>query len=148
MEKELETAAIKEATQHLYTAFETLDFKAAAYYLTEDCDYITFNGQHIKGREAYIRMHENLMNNFVFRGAKLEGHIEDIRFINDTTAIVIATGAIRFRWQRQTPKNRQSINTSVWIQTSEGEWRMTSFHNSRIKKTGPFIRWMMKRGKF
>jgi len=147
MEKELEIAAIKEANQHIYNAFETLDFKAAAYYLTDNCDYVTFNGLHIKGRGAYIRLHENLMNNFVFRGAKLEGQIEDIRFINDSTAIVIATGAIRFRWQRQAPKNRQSINTSVWIQTSEGEWRMTAFHNSRIKKTAPFVRWMMRRGK-
>lgn len=147
MEKELEIEAIKEANQHIYRAFETLDFKAAAYYLTEDCDYITFNGMHIKGREAYIRMHENLMNNFVFRGARLEGQIEDIRFINDTTAIVIATGAIRFRWQRQAPKSRQSINTSVWVKTSEGEWRMTSFHNCRIKKTGAFARWMMRRVK-
>jgi len=147
MNREWDIKAIREANESIYKAFETLDFKAAAYYLTDDCDYITFNGMHIKGREEYIRSHAELMNNFVFRGAKLEAHIDQLRFLNDTTAIVIATGAIRFRWQREAPKNRQSINTSVWIKTSEGEWRLTSFHNCRIRKIGRFARWMMKRGR-
>lgn len=128
-------AAIQQANEAIYRAFETLDFKTAGHYLTEDCDYITFNGVHLKGRAAYIALHEALMNNFLFRGARLEGQIEQIRFLNDTTAVVIATGAIRFRWQKKAPQSRRSINTSVWIK-QEAQWRLTAFHNCRIKKMG------------
>jgi uncharacterized protein (TIGR02246 family) len=84
------------------------------------------------------------MNNFFFRGAKLESKIRDIRFLNSTTAIVIVTGAIKFRWQKKAPQSRQSINTNVWVKETDGQWRLTAFHNCRIKAISPFIKWMMK----
>ncbi|HVI44474.1 MAG TPA: SgcJ/EcaC family oxidoreductase [Chitinophaga sp.] len=136
--------AIGRANENLYRAFETKDFKTAAQYLTEDCDYITFNGMHLKGRQAYIDTHEQMMNNFIFRGAILDGKIEQIRFLNDTTAIVIATGAIRFRWQKKTPENRLSINTNIWTKNESGQWQLTAFQNTRVKKIGRMAKLLMK----
>ena len=138
MTKETNIEAIKQANDEIFKAFETLDFLAAARHLTPDCDYITFNGMHIESREAYIQMHGEMMNNFMFKGAKLEGQLQKIRFLNDTTAIVIGTGAIRFRWQKKAPRSRQSINTSIWVKNDQGAWQLTAFHNCRIKKI-PFI---------
>ncbi len=99
-----EINAIRQANNAIYHSFRTLDFRGAAVYLTEDCDYITFNGMHLKGREEYITLHEQLMNNFMFKGARLHGQIEQVRFLNENVAIVAATGAIRFRWQKKYPK--------------------------------------------
>lgn len=147
MDNQVSIEAIQQANLEISNAFETLDFTNASRYLTKDCDYITFNGIHLKGREEYIQAHEELMNNFMFRGAKLEGQIEQIRFLNETTAIVIATGGIRFRWQKQVPKSRQSINTTVWVSDAAGEWQLTAFHNCRIKKIGRFAGWLLKLGK-
>ena len=147
MNTEANMKAIRQANTEIYKVFETLDFKAAARYITEDCDYITFNGMHLKGRAAYIQAHEELMNNFMFKGAKLEGQIQQIRFPNETTAIVIATGAIQFRWQKKAPQSRQSINTSVWVKDPEGQWLLTAFHNCRIKKIGRFASWLLTFGK-
>jgi hypothetical protein len=45
-----------------------------------------------------------------------------------TTAIVIATGAIRFRWQKKAPRSRQ----------------LTAFHNCRVQKIPLVGRLMMK----
>ncbi len=93
-------------------------------------------------------MHENLMNNFVFRGAKLKDNPKN-RFINDTTAIVIATGAIRFRWQRQSSE-KSSIDQYIRMDTDK--WQANEndilFTIVASKKAGPFIRWMMRQGKF
>ena len=142
--KEKEIAAIIAANAIIIKAFETHDFKAASVYLTEDCDYITFNGDHLKGREAYIKTHDELMQSFFFKEAQLEGHVKEIRFLNDITAIVIATGAIRFRWQKTAPQSRQSINTNVWVKDEDGQWRLTAFHNCRIKEPGTLLKWLMK----
>ncbi|NML37889.1 SgcJ/EcaC family oxidoreductase [Chitinophaga sp. G-6-1-13] len=140
MNKVTEMKAIRQVNEEIYRSFETLDFKGAAVHLTEDCDYITFNGMHLKGRQEYITSHEQLMNNFMFRGAKLEGEIDQMRFLNDRTAVVIARGAIRFRWQKKAPQSRHSINTTLWIKNNEDQWQMAAFHNCRIKKPG----WLMK----
>lgn len=144
MKHEANMEAIKHAYDKVFKTFETLDFNAAAHCLTEDCDYITFNGMHLQGREAWLQSHKEMMNNFMFRGAKMEGQLQKIRFVNDTTAIVIATGAIRFRWQKKAPESRQSINTGIWVKNDLDEWQLTAFHNCRIQKI-PFIgRVMMK----
>lgn len=147
MNKVLEINAIMQANEVIYQSFETLDFRKAAVHLTEDCDYITFNGTHVKGREAYIKMHEQLMNNFLFRGARLDGLIEQVNFLNDNTAVVIASGAIRFRWQKKAPESRQSINTTVWVRNTTGQWQMASFHNCRVKKMNWLARWITGMGK-
>jgi uncharacterized protein (TIGR02246 family) len=135
--------AIENANLAIYQSFETGDFKSASLHLTEDCDYITFNGTHTKGREAYIQLHEELMNNFMFRGAKLEGEIEQMRFLNDSTVVVIASGGIKFRWQKQMPKGRKSVNTTVWVKSGKGQWQMAAFHNCRVKKMSGFAKWVM-----
>lgn len=142
MNEAYEMNAIKAANNALYHAFRTLDFRGASANLTEDCDYITFNGMHLKGREEYVTLHEQLMNNFMFRGARLHGQIQQVRFLDENVALVIATGAIRFRWQKKVPESRQSVNTTVWLKSPEGQWQMSAFHNCRIKKMNWLAKWI------
>lgn len=144
MNKVVEIKAIRQATEEIYRSFEAQDFRSSAVHLTEDCDYITFDGTHLKGKTAYIESHEQLMNNFMFRGAKLEGEIDQMRFLNDRTVVIIARGAIRFRWQKKAPQSRQSINTTLWIKNTEDRWQMAAFHNCRIRKPGLLIKWVTK----
>src|SRR5690606_33560859 len=125
----MDVKAIQEANRAVYQTFETLDFKTPDEHLTDDCDCIRVHGMHAKGRAAYVRAHKELMNNFMFKGAKLEGDITDIRFLNEKTVVVIARGAIKFRWQKKVAPNRLSINTSVWVRDPSGKWKMTAFHN-------------------
>ncbi|NSL87857.1 SgcJ/EcaC family oxidoreductase [Chitinophaga sp. Mgbs1] len=147
MNTAFEFNAIQQINNEIYRCFETQNFRSAAHHLTSDCDYITFNGEHLRGRDAYVTTHEQLMNNFIFRGARLEGHIEQIRFLNDRTAVVIAYGAIRFRWQKKAPESRQSVNTTLWIKNGEDHWQMATFHNCRVKKISRFAQWLMTLGR-
>ncbi|WP_166670712.1 SgcJ/EcaC family oxidoreductase [Olivibacter sp. XZL3] len=140
----LDVKAIQEANRSIYQAFETLDFNAAGEYLTEDCDYITAKGMRLKGRAAYIRAHKELMNNAVFKGAKVEGDITDIRFLNEKTVVVIARESINFRWRKKITPHLVSINTSVWVKELTGKWKMTAFHNCRIQKKGWLAKWLMR----
>src|SRR6218665_1992064 len=91
---EQDIKAVLKINSRICKAFETVDFRGAAAYLTPDCNYITFNGDYLKGRYAYVKTHEELMNSFFFRGARLEAQVTEARFLNDDTAVVIATGAI------------------------------------------------------
>nr|WP_068890328.1 SgcJ/EcaC family oxidoreductase [Pedobacter panaciterrae] len=143
MNQELETEKIIRATTALHKAFERQEFKAAAEYLTREVSYITFNGMYLKGREAYIKVHEEFMLNKLFRDAKLHGSIHTISFLNENTAVVIMTGAIQFRWQKKIPESRRSINTNVWVLEADRQWRLAAFQNSRIKKTGGFAKLML-----
>lgn len=140
----LDVKAIQEANRFIYQAFETLDFKAAGEYLTEDCDYITANGIRLKGRAAYIRAHKELMSNLRFKGAKVEVDITDVRFLNEKTVVVIAREAVSFRWQTKKTPHHRSINTAVWVKEPTGKWKMATVHNCRIQKKGWLANWLIK----
>ncbi|WP_018628936.1 SgcJ/EcaC family oxidoreductase [Niabella aurantiaca] len=110
----------------------------------EDCDYITFNGKHLKGIEENFHTHLQLSGLKIFRGATLETASVQIKFRGPGTAVVIATGGIKFRWQKQLPKSRRSINTTVFIRQQNGDWKIASFQNSRIRGTGFLQRLLAK----
>ncbi|MEN0055795.1 MAG: hypothetical protein AAGC65_19100 [Mucilaginibacter sp.] len=87
-------------------------------------------------------MHTALANNWLFKGAELFGEIKQIKFPAENVAIVIATGAIKFRWQKKVNKKRLSINTNVFVKQN-GDWKIASFQNNRIKASNFIQRLMM-----
>jgi uncharacterized protein (TIGR02246 family) len=102
---------------------------------TENVDYITFFGQHIKGINENIAAHEGLSDLWIFKGAVVESRVISIRFLSDDIALVHSTGGIRMRWQKKLSPSRLSIQTLVAVRES-GKWKITAFQNSRIKKPG------------
>lgn len=70
---------------------------------TEDCDYVTFNGQHLKGIEENPVVHQQLSKLELFRRATLQYRPLQIKSAGPDTAISIATGGIKFRWQKKLP---------------------------------------------
>jgi len=127
----------------LYDAWSAGDAKAFAACFTEDADYVTFFGQHVKGRQEVESSHRQLFNG-VLKGTQMQGRISAIRFLNDHTAIVHCIGNTKKRQQKNYPKNRESINTNVVI-LQDGEWKITAFHNCRIKNFNFIVKWLMNR---
>lgn len=142
MEREKE--AIVALFARMNDAWARGDADAFGSCYTEDCDYVTFNGMHLKGRRQNVELHREMLNGFLFRGSRLEGRIEDLRFLNGTTALAHGTGALLMRWQKKSPKSRLSINTTVLVKI-DGAWMITAFHNCRIREMGRFARWLMGR---
>lgn len=123
----------------LNSIFRNPERKLFEDLFTPDCDYITFLGQHLKGIEENYRVHKNLANIWLFKGAELV--IVDMlyKLLNEFTAVVITKGAIKLRWQKKIKTNRMSINTNIFVKQSN-EWKLASFQNTRIKKPGFLMR--------
>ena len=59
--------------------------------------------------------------------------IQKIKFISDEVAVVHCLTGIKAQWQRVVSKNK--INTNVVVKQN-GEWKISAFHNTQIKKPG------------
>ncbi|WP_426445855.1 SgcJ/EcaC family oxidoreductase [Paenibacillus sp. S-38] len=101
----------------------------------EDADYVTFMGQHLKGRKQIADVHQMLFNGPLQGSILLSGASSDLqpRFIAPDVAIVHAIGEVRLAGPAQDPNDRGSINTNVVMKQS-GEWKLTAFHNCRIQE--------------
>ncbi|MDR9857014.1 SgcJ/EcaC family oxidoreductase [Paenibacillus sp. VCA1] len=141
-QKQAETQ-ISALFDRLFAAWSAGDAKAFAGCFTENADYVTFFGQHLKGREEVESSHRQLFDG-VLKGTQMQGNISAIRFLNDQTAIVHCIGNTKKRQQKNYSKNRESINTNVVI-LQDGEWKITAFHNCRIKNFNFIVRWLMNR---
>lgn len=137
--------ALKQLFQAMSAAWNNSDGEAFGKCFTNNCDYVTFNGQHLKGRKEIAEVHQELFDG-VLRGSKMNHRVKDIRYLSPNLAIVHVVGAVKLRWQKNAPKGRESINTNVSIKEN-GEWKITAFHNCRIKEPKGFVKWLMNRQK-
>ncbi|MDR6549534.1 SgcJ/EcaC family oxidoreductase [Paenibacillus qinlingensis] len=130
----------------LSKAWNDHDGQAFGACFTEDADYVTFNGQHLKGRQAISDVHQVLFDGILRGSSMVEGGSLNIRFVTSDMAIAHAVGAIKLRWQKKAPKNRDSINTNVVIK-EKGQWKIAAFHNCRIQRPNFIQKWFMNKAK-
>ncbi|GAB3992742.1 hypothetical protein GCM10028807_26280 [Spirosoma daeguense] len=136
-----EETAIRQIFDKLATAWNTGDAHAFADCLTDDCDYVTFAGQHIKGRHENQQIHHDLFHSWALKGSTM--HIGSsapiIAFLGENIALMHSTGTVKLRFQKKPPLHRLSIQTTILVKTN-GEWKIRAFHNCRIQKPGLFQR--------
>jgi uncharacterized protein (TIGR02246 family) len=101
---------------------------------TDDCDYVSFDGYHERGREAMVDSHDKLFRGVLF-GSALVGQVESIRHLGDGVAVMHATGSVLTAWRTKLPKRRLTRNTIVAVRGPDG-WRCTAIHNGRIRPVG------------
>lgn len=138
-------APIQALFQQLLLAWNRGDGTAYGELFTEDADYITFDGTHVKGREDIARSHQQLFDTHL-KGSRLVGRVKDVRFLSPTVALVHATGGTIMAGKSTPSAERDSIQTLVAIQR-EGEWLFTAFHNNRqrpiMSSTGGLVIWLL-----
>jgi uncharacterized protein (TIGR02246 family) len=124
--------AIGDLTRRMEHAWNTADGAAYAAVFTPDCDYVAFDGTHLRGRDANARHHQQLFDS-VLRDTRLVfERTPAVRFLSDDVALVHAMGAVLFPWQRRVTPKRRSKQTLVAVRGSEG-WRFAAFHNTRYR---------------
>jgi uncharacterized protein (TIGR02246 family) len=102
---------------------------------TEDADYVTFMGQHLKGRKQIADVHQMLFAGPLKGSVMVSSTTADLqlRFITPDVAVVHAIGEVHLPVPSDDPNDRGSINTNVVIKENE-EWKLTAFHNCRIQE--------------
>lgn len=136
---------IESLFRKLKMAWDQGDASAYGSCFTEDADYVTFQGEHLQGREAISDTHQVLWNS-VLKGSTLEGEIKNIRFISPEMAVFHGLGVVKLKWQKKAPVKRDSINTNVVVKQN-GKWIIAAFQNSRISRPGLMQKIFMKLSK-
>lgn len=141
--KEQDKKAILALFEKLGKAWNEHNGQAFSLCFTEDADYVTFNGQHIKGRQDIAEIHQKLFDGVLRGSSMVDGGSIQIRFLTPDIAVAQCVGAIKLRWQKKAPKYRDSINTNV-IVNEKGDWKIAAFHNCRIQPPNFIRKWFMK----
>jgi uncharacterized protein (TIGR02246 family) len=116
----------------LTAAWNAGDATAYGANFTDDCDYVAFDGTHLRGRAQNISLHQRLFDT-VLRGSHLEFEYDiDVRLLADGLALVHAKGSVRMPWQATLPAERRSIQTYMMVRQPDA-WRIAAFHNARIR---------------
>ncbi|MFI7453571.1 SgcJ/EcaC family oxidoreductase [Nonomuraea sp. NPDC049714] len=110
----------------VYETWNAGDAAAYAALFTEDADYITYFGLHLKGRQAIDEVHRDLFKMPIKLDA---GGEPSVKMLSDTVALMIATGGSVVDGRRE--PGRDSILTYTAVHTPEG-WRFASFQNTRV----------------
>jgi uncharacterized protein (TIGR02246 family) len=123
---------IRKVFEELSGAWNIGDAKQFASLFTEDCDYVTFRGDHISGRKNNEETHAQLFKTFL-KNTTLVSEVKKIKFISKNVAVVHCLGLVKSQWDSSSAKNKFSTNVIV---KTNGEWKIAAFHNCKIKKPG------------
>lgn len=96
---------------------------------TEDADYVSYDGSWAAGAARLRDNHDKLFRG-VIAGSAMVGEIESLRFLTDSTAVLVANGSVLMPWRSTLPKRRLSRQIMVCVRTPEG-WRIAAIQNGR-----------------
>ncbi|HEY8457600.1 MAG TPA: SgcJ/EcaC family oxidoreductase [Actinopolymorphaceae bacterium] len=121
--------------ERMVAAWNAGDAAAFADVFTEDADYITFFGAHLKGRREIEAAHETLFTQ-ALKGSRIGSSTTGsagptIRFLSDDVALVISRGGTVLAGESTPAPDRESIMTLTAVRHADG-WRLASFQNTRI----------------
>ncbi|QRG68664.1 SgcJ/EcaC family oxidoreductase [Brevibacillus choshinensis] len=126
--------AIRRLFADMCEAWNNGDGPAFGQCFTEDADYVTFMGHHLRGRSQIAGVHQQLFNG-PLKGSRLESSATEQphpRFLSPDIAIILATGEAALANGAADPNDRGSINTNV-VMKVDGQWKITAFHNCRVQ---------------
>ena len=132
-----ESRAIFELGQALQDAWNRGDAAGYASLFTDDADFVAWNGQHGRGRQAIEDGHRRLFDG-PLAGSRMvlvgddEGSAptESLRFIRPDVAIMVIPGVVTLAAPSATGPGHQSVQTFVLVKDGD-QWRVTAFQNTR-----------------
>jgi uncharacterized protein (TIGR02246 family) len=122
-------AAIRALLARLYEAWARGDGTAYAACFTEECDYITYNGMHLRRREENAALHDALFRG-ALKGTKLSAEIVAMEQLSPGVVLLLTEGS----------RHRRSTQTFVVVKTDAG-WLIRSFQSTRVQ---PFNLWLTR----
>ena len=129
----MEEDAIRALLERLCDAWGRGDATAYAACFTDDSDYVTYNGIHLRGRQENEQFHGALFRG-VLKGTKISATVEGLNFLSPEIALVRTLGVGR----------KQSRQTYVIVKRA-GWWQIRSFQNTRVQPLSVWLTQMMQR---
>lgn len=130
-ERSADHAQLVELFDELCAAWGSGDARRYAALFTPSSTYVSFDGTIAFGREAMAANHDTLFRGVV-AGSTLVGKVESIAFLDETVAVMHATGSVLMPWRNRLPRRRLSRQTIVAVRTEEA-WRISALHNGRVR---------------
>ena len=131
----MDPTPITELLNRMVAAWNAGDAAAFAEVFTEDADYITFFGAHLKGRKEIEAAHEPLFTH-ALKGSRIgqpsTGSADPtIRFLSEDVALVVSRGGTVLAGQSTPTPDRDSIMTLTAVRGPK-RWRLALFQNTRV----------------
>jgi uncharacterized protein (TIGR02246 family) len=127
--------AIRQLLNDMGQAWARGDASGYAALLTEDSDYVVFDGTWLRGRAANVDQHQRLFDT-ILRGSRLVGEVENVAFLGPDAALVHSVGAVIWPWQQKPSPAARSRQTTVVVR-QHGRWLARAFHNTRLRPLPP-----------
>lgn len=124
-------AAFDQLRQKQEDAWAQGDAAAWAATFTPDADMVTFNGDHLHGRDHITSRMQHYFDTYL-QNTRLLMLTEQIRYTEPDTAIIVRTGCVLWGTETTCTDEALSVNTNVMVKR-HGRWLQTSFQNTRIR---------------
>ncbi|MFI6024554.1 SgcJ/EcaC family oxidoreductase [Amycolatopsis magusensis] len=105
------------------------DGAAFAATYTEDGDVVTFNGDHLHGREGIARGMQYYFDNFI-DGSRIKRLSEQVRYLDRNTALIVRSSCLTEGDVPDCRPDSRSTNTNLLVRR-HGQWLQESFQNTR-----------------
>jgi uncharacterized protein (TIGR02246 family) len=112
-------------------AWASGDATAWARTFTPDGDMVTFNGDHLHGRDHIITRMQHYFDAYL-QGTRLLTLSEQVRYLEPDTVILVRTGCVLWGSETACTDEALSVNTNVLVKR-HGRWLQTSFQNTRVR---------------
>lgn len=107
------------------------DAAAWARTFTSDGDMVTFNGDHLRGRDHITARMQHYFDAYL-RDTRLLMLSEQVRYVEPDTVILVRTGCVLWNNETACTDEALSVNTNVLVKR-HGRWLQTSFQNTRVR---------------
>jgi uncharacterized protein (TIGR02246 family) len=118
--------AILELQQQAWIDEDGAGFAATFH---EDGDMVTFNGDHMAGREDIAEGMQYYFDNFI-EGSRIEILAEQVRYVESDVVVIVRETCLVNEGETECRADSLSTNTNV-LTRERGEWLQTSFQNTR-----------------
>ena len=97
---------------------------------TDDADFVTIRGEHLRSREAIAKGHQGIFDS-IYKGSTVRYEVSSVRAIAPGVAVAHVKTELNAPTGPLAGKHN-SLFTIVLVQL-QGDWRIAAFHNTLVK---------------
>ena len=118
--------AIRAIHQRMIDAWNAGDYVAFAAPFTDDADFVTSEGSHLKGRDEIISFAQHNLD-VLMKGSRMEGEVEFVQLLSPMWALM--RSVVRTTLNGQTASSPERATTQLsHVAKRNGEWRIEGFN--------------------